>query len=105
MKKVIVFLVTNIFVCFVFAFSANAAEILENTTLPDGTVSVTLAPDDSAFDNSAFGTVISENADNPLVINLMPGEYKLSGVVSLYSNTTINAEGAIITQTLSLIHI
>lgn len=99
MKKVIVFLVTNVFVCFVFAFSANAAEILENTTLPDGTVSVTLAPDDSAFDNSAFGTVISENADNPLVINLMPGEYKLSGVVSLYSNTTINAEGAIITQT------
>ena len=78
--------------------TAKAASVVEETQA--GSVKeYVISPDGSEDTSNVLKKCLQSNGDNGVKVTLQPGNYDLRYTLQLYSNTTIIAEGATITQT------
>ncbi len=97
MKKLLLFFVTLLLTFFAFCTVSNAAQIVSEEVTEETKV-VTVSPNEGGDATSLINKIIYESSNGKLILNFMPGEYHISSTISLYENTVVNANDAVIYQ-------
>lgn len=81
-----------------FPVSSKAASIVSETEV-DGVKEYVISPDGSEDASALITECLQSNGNKGVKVTLSPGDYSLRYALRLYSNTTLIATGATITQT------